>query len=85
MTTQEGIELQKQVNALKKLAVGQAAMIALLTALLAHKGVLTKEEGSMVAAAALDADDHTDLKASDVIKWIKREITEGRVTKGDDG
>lgn len=67
-------KLKNDVDAIKKLAVSQAAMMALLCAMLAGKGHLTKQEAILVACAGQDTQQYEGLTPQEVQDWIKNHL-----------
>ena len=75
--------LQAQIDGLQKVVTGQAAMIALLSTMLAQREVLTVEDAMLVATAGVEAQEH-DTTPGNVTEWaIKnlREIRDARAVK----
>ena len=69
--------LTGEILALKKLAVSQAASVALLTSLLATKGSLSYQEASMIALAGQSTQEH-DLTPEQAQKWIREHMLKGK-------
>jgi len=57
--------LSQQVEALRRVVVGQAASLAMLAALLVERGGLTQEDIQLLAVVAVDARD-SELDSDDV-------------------
>jgi len=64
-------DLQERIRALELLATGQAAMIALLSALLVRRKILSPQEAMLVATAGVDAKQFEGLTPPQVGEWIK--------------
>lgn len=64
-------ELVAKVTALEKVVVGQSASIALLTALVTGKKIISPEEAMLVAMAGAETQDYEGLEAADVREWMK--------------
>ena len=65
----EEVCLKTRVEALEKVAVGQAAMIAFLCATLVKKGVLTALDVQVVIMAGSDSQDYEGLDPATVTTW----------------
>jgi len=66
--------LGNELDAMKQLAVSQAAMVALLSAMLAGKEILTKQEAVLIATAGQEAQTHEKLTPEQVQDWIRKHL-----------
>lgn len=64
-------EQEKRVAALESLATGQAAMTALLSALLVKHDVFSPQEAMLVACSGVDAQQFKGLSPADVGDWVR--------------
>ncbi len=64
-------ELQNRVQALESIVTGQAAMMALQSALLVKADVLSPEEAMLVATAGVDAQQFEGLTPAQVGEWTR--------------
>lgn len=74
-------ELSKRVEGLESLATGQAAMMALLSALLVKHQVLSPQEAMLVATAGVDTQQFEGLSPVQVGDWVRGLLSD--LGKGD--
>jgi len=73
-TVERVTRLERDMGALCKVAVAQAAMIAMLSSLLAGKKTLTPQECLLVAMAGKDAQEYSGLTAENIEEWSRKQF-----------
>lgn len=68
--------LATKVKGLERVAVGQAAMIALLASMLVKKNVLSPLEARMIVMAGTDAQSYEGLEPDAIVKWAADNLKE---------
>lgn len=82
LVTDRVATLEAKVAQLQTCVVGQAAMIALLSGILADKGVISRQDASIVAMAGISAKDYPNMNPAQVTEWVQREMSARRTRRG---